>query len=113
MSSLRTACCGAPCTVPSRPAGGTDRGASAWPDQTRSRNLAWQSSGEYPAAAASRSPESPIQVGMAHAGKTVNVTCEHDNFRLSFDGETVRVVPRTTSTEIDRYKARATRTRKQ
>ena len=38
-----------------------------------------------------------IQVGMAHAGKTVTVLSEDTSFRLVIDGETVRVVPRTTS----------------
>jgi transposase InsO family protein len=49
-----------------------------------------------------------IQVGMTHAGKTVTVLCESDSFRLVIDGETIRVVPRTTSKEIHRYKAYAT-----
>ena len=48
-----------------------------------------------------------IQVGMAHAGKTVTVLSEDTSFRLVIDGETVRVVPRTTSREIHRYKAYA------
>jgi hypothetical protein len=46
-----------------------------------------------------------IQVGMTHAGKIVTVVPEHDTFRLVIDGETARVVPRTTGQEIDRYKA--------
>ena len=46
---------------------------------------------------------------MTHAGKIVTVICENNSFRLVIDGETVRVVPRTTSHEIDRYKAYATR----
>jgi transposase InsO family protein len=50
-----------------------------------------------------------IQVGMTHAGKIVTVVPEHDSFRLVIDGETARVVPRTTGKEIDRYKAHATR----
>jgi transposase InsO family protein len=49
-----------------------------------------------------------IQAGMAHAGKIVTVICENDSFRLVIDGETIGVVPRTTSREIDRYKAYAT-----
>ena len=49
-----------------------------------------------------------IQAGMTHAGKIVTVTCENDSFRLVIDGETVGVVPRTTSREIDRHKAYAT-----
>jgi transposase InsO family protein len=52
-----------------------------------------------------------IQVGMSHAGKTVTVLTENDNFRLVIDGETVGVVPRTTSQETRRYKAYATRAR--
>jgi hypothetical protein len=50
-----------------------------------------------------------IQVGMTHAGKVVTVVCENNCFRLVIDGEDVRVVPRTTSRQIDRYKAYATR----
>jgi Integrase core domain len=53
-----------------------------------------------------------IQVGMTHAGKIVTVICENTSFRLVIDGETARVVPRTTSREIDRYKAYATYPRK-
>lgn len=44
---------------------------------------------------------------MAHAGKTVTVLSEDTSFRLVIDGDTVRVVPRTTSREIHRYKAYA------
>jgi len=50
-----------------------------------------------------------IQVGMTHAGKIVTVVPETNSFRLVIDGDTVAVVPRTTSREIDRYKAYATR----
>jgi transposase InsO family protein len=50
-----------------------------------------------------------IQVGMSHAGKTVTVLTGNDNFRLVIDGDTVGVVPRTTSQETRRYKAYATR----
>lgn len=46
-----------------------------------------------------------IQVGMIHAGQTVTVVAEDGQFRLVIDGETVGVVPRTTSREIHRYKA--------
>jgi hypothetical protein len=52
-----------------------------------------------------------IQVGMTHAGKIVTVLSEDTSFRLVIDGETVGVVPRTTSREIGRYKAYATRNR--
>jgi hypothetical protein len=45
---------------------------------------------------------------MTHAGKIVTVVTEHNTFRLVIDGETVGVVPRTTSHEIGRYKAHAT-----
>jgi hypothetical protein len=53
-----------------------------------------------------------IHVGMTHAGKIVTVVTENNTFRLVIDGETVRVVPRTTSHQIDRYKAYATHPRK-
>ena len=49
-----------------------------------------------------------VQVGMTHAGKIVTVIPENNTFRLVIDGEAVGVVPRTTSHEIDRYKAHAT-----
>ena len=48
-----------------------------------------------------------IQVGLVHAGKIVTITAEDHSFRLAIDGETVRVVPRTTTSEIHRYKAYA------
>jgi transposase InsO family protein len=54
-----------------------------------------------------------IHVGMAHAGKTITVIPDSNSFRVVIDGETAVIVPRTTSTEVDRYKAHATRTRKQ
>jgi hypothetical protein len=50
-----------------------------------------------------------IQVGMIHARKIVTVTASDDTFRLDIDGDTVATVPRTTSSEIHRYKACATR----
>jgi hypothetical protein len=53
-----------------------------------------------------------IHVGMSHAGKIVTVACEKNSFRLVIDGDTVAEVPRTTSREIDRYKAYATRPRR-
>jgi hypothetical protein len=53
-----------------------------------------------------------IQVGMTHAGKIVTVVAENNCFQLVIDGETVRVVPRTTGHQIDRYKAYATHPRK-
>jgi hypothetical protein len=49
-----------------------------------------------------------IQVGMTHAGKIVTVVPENNSFRLVIDGDTVATVPRTTSYEINRYKAHAT-----
>jgi transposase InsO family protein len=52
-----------------------------------------------------------IQVGMIHAGQTVTVVADDGQFRLVIDGETVGVVPRTTSNEIHRYKAYATHPR--
>jgi hypothetical protein len=48
-----------------------------------------------------------IQVGLIHAGKTVTVTAEDHAFRLVVDGQVVGVVPRTTTSEIHRYKAYA------
>jgi hypothetical protein len=48
-----------------------------------------------------------IQAGLLHAGKIVTVTAEEHSFRLAVEGETVRVVPRTSSREVHRYKAYA------
>jgi len=48
-----------------------------------------------------------IQVGLIHAGKIVTVTAEDHSFRLAVDGQAVGVVPRTTTSEIHRYKAYA------
>jgi len=48
-----------------------------------------------------------IQVGLIHAGKIVTVTAEDHSFRLIVDGQPGRVVPRTTTREIHRYKAYA------
>jgi hypothetical protein len=45
---------------------------------------------------------------MTHARKIVTVVADNNSFRLVIDGETVAVVPRTTSREVDRYKAYAT-----
>jgi transposase InsO family protein len=64
-SSPRTASCGAPCPAPSRPASGTVSRASASPGQTRCHSPAWQSSGGYPAAAASRSRASASRLASA------------------------------------------------
>lgn len=50
-----------------------------------------------------------IQVGMIHARKLVTVTAKDNRFKLVIDGQTVTIVPRTTSKEIHRYKAYATR----
>jgi transposase InsO family protein len=50
-----------------------------------------------------------IQVGMIHAGQIVTVMAGDGQFRLVIDGETVAVVPRTTTREIHRYKAYTTR----
>ncbi len=53
-----------------------------------------------------------IHVGMTHAGKIVTVVTENNSFRLVIAGETVCAVPRTTSREIDRYKAYSTHPRR-
>jgi transposase InsO family protein len=50
-----------------------------------------------------------IHAGMTHAGKIATVICETNSFRLVIDGDTIAEVPRTTSQEISRYKAYATR----
>ncbi len=49
-----------------------------------------------------------IHAGMIHAGKTATVTCENNCFRIVIDGETAAVIPRTTTSEVHRYKANAT-----
>ena len=48
-----------------------------------------------------------------HAGKIATVVCENTHFRVVIDGETAAVVPRTTTSEIHRYKANATDKRTQ
>jgi hypothetical protein len=53
-----------------------------------------------------------IHVGMIHARKIVTVTADDHSYRLDIEGETVGTVPRTTSREIHRYKAYATKTAK-
>ena len=52
-----------------------------------------------------------IHAGMIHAGKTATVICENNHFRVVIDGETAAVVPRTTTSEVHRYKANATHAR--
>ena len=52
-----------------------------------------------------------IQVGLIHAGKIVTVTAGDHSFRLEVDGHDAGVVPRTTASEIHRYKAGAARPR--
>jgi Integrase core domain len=54
-----------------------------------------------------------IHAGMIHAGKTATVICENTHFRVVIDGETAAVVPRTTTSEVHRYKANATDKRSQ
>ena len=48
-----------------------------------------------------------IQVGLIHAGKIVTITAGDHAFRLVIDGQVADVVPRTTTSEIHRYKAYA------
>ncbi len=54
-----------------------------------------------------------IHARMIHAGKTATVICEDNHFRVTIDGETAAVVPRTTTSEVHRYKANATDKRSQ
>jgi hypothetical protein len=49
-----------------------------------------------------------IHAGMIHAGKVATVICEDNHFRVVIAGETTAVVPRTTTSEVHRYKANAT-----
>jgi len=51
-----------------------------------------------------------IHIGLIHARKIATVTAGDATFKVDIDGETVAVVPRTTSREIHRYKAHATQT---
>lgn len=48
----------------------------------------------------------------AEEGKIVTVVTENNSFRLVIDGDTVATVPRTTSHEINRFKAHATHPRR-
>ncbi|HET9082148.1 MAG TPA: integrase core domain-containing protein [Trebonia sp.] len=54
-----------------------------------------------------------IHAGMIHAGKVATVICENTCFRVVIDGETATVAPRTTTSEVHRYKANATDKRTQ
>ena len=45
-----------------------------------------------------------IHAGMIHAGKIATVIWENNHFGVVIDGETAAVVPRTTTSEIHRYK---------
>jgi hypothetical protein len=45
-----------------------------------------------------------IHAGMIHLGKTATVICENNRFQVIIDGETAVVVPRTTISEVHRYK---------
>ena len=54
-----------------------------------------------------------IHAGMIHVGKVATVICENNHFRVVIDGETAAVVPRTTTSEVHRYKANATDNRTQ
>jgi transposase InsO family protein len=54
-----------------------------------------------------------IHAGMIHAGKTATVICEDTHFRVVIDGDTAALVPRTTTSEVHRYKANATDKRTQ
>jgi transposase InsO family protein len=53
-----------------------------------------------------------IQVGLIHAGKIVTVIAEDHGFQLIVDGQNAGVVPRTTTSEIHRYKAYAAHPRR-
>ena len=44
-----------------------------------------------------------IQLRLVHAGEIVTITAEDHSFRLIVDGETARMVPCTTTSEIHRY----------
>lgn len=45
-----------------------------------------------------------IHVGMIHARKPVTVTAGDGTFTLTIDGETIAIIPRTTTREVHRYK---------
>jgi len=46
---------------------------------------------------------------MIHARKIVTVAVADHSFEVTIDGEVVAVIPRTTRSEVHRYKAYATR----
>jgi hypothetical protein len=52
-----------------------------------------------------------IQAGLIHARKIATVTAADGTFEIEIDGQTAAIVPRTTSAEIHRYKAYATKAR--
>jgi hypothetical protein len=49
-------------------------------------------------------PTQRIHVGMIHARKIVTIAAGDHSFRISIGQETIAVVPRTTSSEIHRYR---------
>jgi len=49
-----------------------------------------------------------IYVGMIHARTTVTVTADSGHLTVATGGETIAVVPRTTTSEMSRYKVYAT-----
>ena len=51
-----------------------------------------------------------IQVGFSHAGRTVTIDLEETTLRvIDQHGEPITTVPRTSTTEISRFKADGTR----
>ena len=101
-------CC-ASWPAPSRQTVVTGCAAPAGPGPSRPNQAGRSpcSGGSLPGAG-SWSPRQKIHAGMIHAGKTATVTCENNCFRVVIDGETAAEVPRTTTSEIHRYKANAT-----
>jgi hypothetical protein len=61
-----------------------------------------------PATVLAMAARQKIHAGMIHAGKTATVICEDNHFRVVIDRETAALVPRTSTSEIHRYKANAT-----
>jgi transposase InsO family protein len=48
-----------------------------------------------------------IQVGLAHAGKTVTIVVESDVLRIEIDPDLTQIVARTSTKEVNRYKVHA------
>ena len=95
-----------PCPVPARPAPASRRPPGRCQPASTRRRAGDGAAPGFPRGAVMVATQK-IQVGLIHAGKVVTVTAERRSFRLVIDGQAIGMVPRTTTSEIHRYKAYA------